>query len=56
MPELLTRNSCIKDWKRISTESSLVFDDPIGQGTEPNWTELSGLTPNLTMFRNGVNV
>ena len=41
MPDLLTRVSCRKDWKRISAESSLMspfpplpLDDPIGQGTE----------------------
>ena len=35
MPELLTRTSCNKDWKRISAESSLKSpDDPIGHGTE----------------------
>ena len=38
MPELLTRASCRKDWKRISAESSLMTpSDPIGQGTELNW-------------------
>ena len=34
MPELLTKTSCKKDWKRISAESSLPPDDPIGHGTE----------------------
>ena len=37
MPELLTRASCRKDWKRISVESSpFSSDDPSGQGTELN--------------------
>ena len=32
--------SCRKDWKKISAESSLMFpNDPVGQGTELNWTE-----------------
>ena len=42
MPELLTRATCRKDWKRISAESSLVSPDGlIGQGTELNWTLFS---------------
>ena len=37
MPELLTRASGRKDWKRISAESSVVSpDDSIGQVTELN--------------------
>ena len=37
MPELLTRASCRKDWKRISADSSSNSpDDQISQGTEPN--------------------
>ena len=42
MPELLTRVSCRKDWKRISAESSLMPlpspppDDLIGRGSEVN--------------------
>ena len=46
MPELLTRASCRKDWKRNSAGSSLVSppDDPIGQETELIWTELNILT------------
>ena len=37
MPELLSRTSCKKGWKRISAESSPVSpDNPIGQGTELN--------------------
>ena len=33
MPELPTRASCRRDWKRISAESSLMSpDDPVGQG------------------------
>ena len=38
VPDPLTMSSRRKDWKRISAESSP--DDPIGQGTELNWTEL----------------
>ena len=35
MPELITRASCRKDWKMISSESSLMSpDDLIGQGTK----------------------
>ena len=37
MPELLTWDSCRKDWKRIFAESCLMFpDDSIGHGTELN--------------------
>ena len=38
MPELLTRASCRKDWKRISAESSLKSpsDDLSGRGTDLN--------------------
>ena len=41
MPELLTRASCTKDWKRFCAESSLMppppsSNDPVGQGTELN--------------------
>ena len=37
MPELLTRVSCRKDWKKICAESSLMFpEDPAGEGTELN--------------------
>ena len=40
MPELLTRASCRKIWKKISAEASLMPpsspDDPVGQGTELN--------------------
>ena len=41
-PELLTRASCRKVWKRISVESSLKspHQDPIGQGTELNCSAL----------------
>ena len=45
MPELLTRASCRKDWKKISAKSSLMSspppptNDPIGQGTELNRTD-----------------
>ena len=38
IPELLTRTSCRKDWKRISAESSFMSPDEIGQGTELSWT------------------
>ena len=37
MPELPTKAFCMKDWKKISGESSLMSpNDPIGQGTELN--------------------
>ena len=35
MPELLTRASCTKDWKRISAESTIMSPgNPISQRTE----------------------
>ena len=38
MPELLTRASCRKDWKKISAKSSVMSPlYPVGQGTELNW-------------------
>ena len=43
MPELPTRASCRKDWKRISAESSLLSHRRPNQSTERtelNWTEL----------------
>ena len=36
MPELLTKASCRKDWKRISAESPLMSRNPVGGGTELN--------------------
>ena len=50
MPELLTRVSCRKGWKRISAESFVMSpphppptpDDPIAQGTELNWEARGG--------------
>ena len=40
VPDLFTRASCRKDWKRISAESSLMspppLDDPIGKGAKLN--------------------
>ena len=42
MPNLLTRAFCRKDWKRsLLNRTSCPPDDPIGQGTELNWTELN---------------
>ena len=38
MPELLTRTSCRKDWKRIAGESSLLF--PQWPNWSREWTEL----------------
>ena len=47
MPELLTRASCRKDWKRISAESSLKSPRRPSQSrdrSELNWTAMSILT------------
>ena len=50
MTELLTRAAWKKDWRKISAESSLVPpppppapEDPVGQETGLNWTELTGI-------------
>ena len=62
MPELLTRASCRKFWKRISAESSLMFTrrangakdwtelNRNGQGTELNWTDLKQTDKNTTVM------
>ena len=57
MPELLTGASCRTEWNRISAESSVrsphpIPDDPIGQGTEPNWTELFATNDSLVRGTN----
>ena len=42
MPELQTRASCRKDWKKISAESSLTFPPTTLSVKGLNWTELRG--------------